>query len=105
MTKQRNLRAKLSFADDEEEAPVIVRPSKDKAKRDKDKAKKPSLLSFGADEEEAGGAGEQRRAPARRSKFHRADASSQVAQAGGYTQRPSAGARRGPRRRRGQGRR
>jgi hypothetical protein len=90
MSKQRNFRTKLSFEDDDEEAPVVVRPLKDK-KKEREKQKKASLLSFG--EEEDAGPSIKQKDSLKPSKFHRPDVQPAAAAvpASTYTQRASAG--------------
>lgn len=90
MSKQRNFRTKLSFEDEEEEAPVVARPSKDK-KKEREKQKKASLLSFG--EEEDAGPSIKKKDSSKPSKFHRPDVqpAAAAAPASTYTQRASAG--------------
>jgi hypothetical protein len=93
MSKQRKLRSKLSFDEDEAgDAPPPPPPAA--SKKESSKPKKSSLLSFGDDEEASLSSSKPKKDKAKVSKFHRANVSSSAgdaAAAAAAPTRPSAG--------------
>lgn len=73
MSKQRKLRNKLSFDEDEggEDKPPPPPPAEPKPKKDSSKPKKSALLSFGDDEESALAPSKAKKDKSKVSKFHR----------------------------------
>jgi hypothetical protein len=94
MSKQRKLRSKLSFDEDEagDEPPP---PPPAAGKKDSSKPKKSSLLSFGDDEEGSLALAKPKKDKAKVSKFHRANISGSTSDgataAAAASARPSAG--------------
>jgi hypothetical protein len=80
MSKQRKLRSKLSFDEDEAgDAPPPPPPAA--SKKDSSKPKKSSLLSFGDDDEAALTLAKPKKDKAKVSKFHRGNVSSSAGDA------------------------
>lgn len=93
MSKQRKLRNKLSFDEDEQEGDHPPPPPPPSSKKESSKPKKSSLLSFGDDDEAALAPAKAEKEKTKVSKFHRANISSVPAVDAAAPLRPAAGAK------------